>query len=72
MFIKMRSKKYKIDTKKCEYEVSITSKNVLVLKRGQLIFLEIHLDNLCLGSKLEILKFFNIEIEDVTDKDIKN
>lgn len=65
MFIKMRSKKYKIDTKECEYEVSITSKNVLVLKRGQLIFLEIHLDNLCLGSKLEIFKFFNIKIKEV-------
>ena len=65
MFIKMRSKKYKIDTKECEYEISITPENVLVLKRRQLIFLEMHLDNLCLGSKLEIFKLFNIEIKEV-------
>lgn len=65
MFIKMRSKKYKIDTKECGYEVSITSKNVLVLKRGQLIFLEMNLDNLCLGSKLEIFKLFNIKIKEI-------
>ncbi len=65
MIIKMRDKNYKLDTKECEYEISVTSENVLVMKRGELIFLTVHLDNLCLGSKLDVLSLFNIKIEEV-------
>lgn len=65
MFIKMRGKKYEIDTNECEYEVSVTSKNVLIFKREKLIFLTIHLDNLCLGSKLELFNLFKIKIKEV-------
>lgn len=61
MIIKMRDKNYKLDTKECEYEISVTPENVLVMKRGELIFLTVHLDNLCLGSKLDVLSLFNIK-----------
>ena len=34
MIIKMRNKNYKLDTKECEYEISVTPENVLVMKKG--------------------------------------
>ena len=68
MIIKMRNKNYKLDTNECCYDVSVTTpENVLILKRGDLVFLTVHLDNLCLGSKLDVLNLFDIKIEEVSN-----
>lgn len=65
MIIKMRGKKYEIDAKECEYKLSVSSNNVLMFRRKELIFLVIHLDNLCLGSKLDLFNLFKIKIKEV-------
>lgn len=58
MIIKMRDKNYKLDTKECEYEISVTPENVLVMKRGELIFLTVHLDNFMFREQIRCIKPF--------------
>ena len=61
--LKMRNEKYKIIKNECGYDLEVTQENVLNFKRGDELYISIHLDRVCLGSKKRILKHLGIEIK---------
>ena len=66
MLITMRNRVYKLDTRDCDYDVKVDKEeNVLVLSRGELVYLTVNLNLMCLGSKLALFELFEIKLKEI-------
>jgi len=61
--LKLRNIEYKIISNHDDYDLELTEENILHFKRGGELYISIHLDKVCLGSKLVLLEHLGLKIE---------
>lgn len=61
--LKLRNINYKIISNYNDYDLELTKENILCFKRGGKLYVSIHLDKVCLGTKLFILEHLGLKIE---------
>lgn len=66
--LKLRNIEYKIISNFNDYDLELTEENVLCFKRGGELYVSVHLDKVCLGSKLVLLEHLGLKIEKMEDR----
>ena len=61
--LKLRDVNYKITSQLNDYDLEVSEKNVLSLKRGEDTYMTVDLDKMCLGAVIGVLLGVGIEIE---------
>lgn len=61
--LKLRNIEYTIISNYNDYDLELTEENVLCFKRGGELYVSVHLDKVCLGSKLALLEHLGIKIK---------